>query len=62
MSNPSAVPKTPDAIVLNKAIQEFMVARSHQRNMEMEAFAEGANRTDLLIMEVFKGLIASARA
>lgn len=62
MSNPSDVPKLPDAIALNKVIEQFAVVRAQRRDAEMSAFANGTNRTDRLIMEVFKGLIASAKA
>jgi hypothetical protein len=62
MSNPSEPPRIPDAIELNKVILEFMIARSHQRTAEIEAFANGSNRTDRLVMEVFKGLITSSKA
>ena len=62
MSNPSAVPRVSDSIQLNKALQQYMMLRSHQQDQEAEPFATGANRTDVLIMEVMKGLIASAKA
>jgi len=62
MSNPSAPARIPDAIELNKVIQEFMVLRAHRQTAEMNAFVNGSNRTDMLVMEVFKGLITSLKA
>ncbi|WP_243361928.1 hypothetical protein [Fundidesulfovibrio terrae] len=62
MTSPSEPPRIPDAIELNKVILEFMIARSHKRTAEIDAFVNGSNRTDMLVMEVFKGLIASAKA
>ncbi|MBI4805162.1 MAG: hypothetical protein HY795_07995 [Desulfovibrio sp.] len=62
MDAPGAPPRIPDAIVINKIIQEYMVVSSRLRNAEIEAFANSANRTDVLMMEVFKGLIAKAKA
>jgi hypothetical protein len=62
METPGAPIRMLDAIEINKVIQEFMVVSSRLRNAEIEAFANGTNRTDALIMEVFKGLIAKAKA
>ena len=58
----NAMPKVPDAVAVNKLIQEFMVARGAQRLAEVDAFANSSNRTTLLILEVFKGLIANSKA
>uniref|UniRef100_A0A7C3W888 Uncharacterized protein n=1 Tax=Fundidesulfovibrio putealis TaxID=270496 RepID=A0A7C3W888_9BACT len=54
--------KIPDAIILNKLIQEYMVVNAHNRAAEIEAFVNSSNKTSILVMEVFKGLIASRRA
>lgn len=54
--------KIPDAIILNKLIQEYMVVNARNRAAEIDAFVNSSNKTSILVMEVFKGLIASRRA
>lgn len=62
MDTPNAMPKLPDAVAVNKLIQEFMVVRSKERLAEIDTFVNSPNKTTLLIMEVFKGLIANSKA
>ena len=61
MDTISSMPKLPDAIQINKIIQEYMVVRTAERIAEIDTFVNASNKTNLLIMEVFKGLIASSR-
>lgn len=58
----SAEAQIPDAIIINKAIMEYMTVKAAARVAEMDAFVESSNKTNLLLMEVFKGLVASVKA
>lgn len=62
MDSPSAPARIPASILVNKAIQESMVIAAHRHNVEIDAFVNGTTSTNTLILEVFKGLIASKNA
>lgn len=55
-------PRVPDAIAINKLIMEYMTKRAAVRIAEIDAFVNSSNKTNLLVMEVFKGLIRSDKA
>lgn len=59
-SDPAAKEATSTAI--NKLIVDLGNIRAADRAKEVEAFNEAPNRANSIIMEVFKGLIASRRA
>lgn len=48
----------PDAIKVNEIILDYLTDRSKQRVEDINRFIESSNRTDQLVIEVFKGLIA----
>lgn len=52
----------PDAIKVNELLLEYMTASAVKRTEEINAFIQNSNKTNILIMEVFKGLIANRRA
>jgi len=52
----------PQGIAVNKLIQEYYSVSAAKRSAEMDAQANIVNTTNSLMMEVFKGLIASRRA
>ncbi|MFZ5426912.1 MAG: hypothetical protein ACOZEN_08050 [Thermodesulfobacteriota bacterium] len=52
----------PDAIKVNELLLEYMTASAVKRTEEINAFIQSSNKTNILIMEVFKGLIANRRA
>jgi hypothetical protein len=58
----SAEAKIPDAIVINKAIMEYMTVKAAEHVAEIDAFVESSNKTNLMLMEVFKGLVTSVKA
>jgi len=62
MESPSAPPRIPPAILVNQAIQASMVVAARRHNAEIDAFVNGTTSTTTLILEVFKGLIASKTA
>lgn len=61
MEDFSAPAQITDGIRVNQMILEYMLAKGAERTAEMNAFTKASNRTDVLIMEVFKGLIASRK-
>lgn len=61
MEDFSAPAQITDGIRVNQMILEYMLAKGAERTAEMDAFTKSSNRTDVLIMEVFKGLIASKK-
>jgi len=61
MEDFSAPAQITDGIRVNQMVQEYMLAKGIERLAEIEAFTKASNRTDVLIMEVFKGLIASRK-
>jgi len=52
----------PDAIKVNELLLEYMTASAVKRTEEINAFIQSSNKTNILIMEVFKGLIANRKA
>lgn len=64
MSSPSDISKIriPDAIQVNEVILDYLAARSAQRTAEIDKIIQASNRTDQLVIEVFKGLIARTKA
>jgi len=61
MEDFSAPAQITDGIRVNQMILEYMLANGAKRLAEVDAFVHAPNRTDVLIMEVFKGLIASRK-
>lgn len=59
METITALPKVPDAILINKLLLEYGVLRAKANNEIIDTFVDASNKANLLIMEVFKGLIAS---
>ena len=59
MQSPSALPKIPAVVQINQAILEYSIIAARRHNAEIDAFVNGATSTSTLILEVFKGLIAS---
>jgi len=62
MSNEITKIHIPDAIKVNELMLEYLTDRAIQRTEEINAFIRTSNKTDILIMEVFKGLIANHKA
>ena len=61
MDSPSAPARIPASILVNNAIQESMVLAARRHNAEIDAFVNGTTSTSTLILEVFKGIIASKK-
>lgn len=61
METNSAEPRIPDAVEINKLIQQYMAMRSNERRAEVDSFVNSSTKADQLIIEVYKGLIASSK-
>ena len=57
----TALPKISDSVEINKLIMQYGVMRAKAHAEAMDTFMEASTKANLLIMEVFKGLISSHR-
>jgi len=57
-SPPGAPVKLPDSVVLNQMIMEYGVLKAGQREAEVAQFINGSSKINMVMMEIFKGLLA----
>lgn len=58
-TSPTSPARIPDANLVNQLIREYAVEKAAQRVAEVDAFINAPTKINLLILEVFKGLVSN---
>ncbi|GFK93028.1 hypothetical protein NNJEOMEG_00857 [Fundidesulfovibrio magnetotacticus] len=58
-ASPTSPAQIPDSLLVNQLIREYAIDKAAQRVAEVDAFINAPTKINLLILEVFKGLVSN---